>query len=110
MTTPVPPTILKREETRLSAWTTLMARTIMIPGREKPEQYHSLRQDDYVLVLAQTVDGKIPLVRQYRAALEEFTLEFPAGLRDGNEAPEETALRELIEEVGLSPIEPMRPM
>ncbi|MFN0090155.1 MAG: NUDIX domain-containing protein [Acidimicrobiales bacterium] len=42
------------------------------------------------------------LVRQYRAPIEGFLLEIPAGLRDKpGEAPEETAQRELAEEVGL---------
>ncbi len=42
------------------------------------------------------------LVRQYRAPLGQSILEIPAGLRDvEGEAPEETARRELAEEVGL---------
>lgn len=44
----------------------------------------------------------IVLVRQYRAALDTRVLEIPAGLRDvGDEPPEETAQRELIEEIGM---------
>ncbi len=46
-------------------------------------------------------DGKICLVRQYRVALGRMTLEIPAGKRDENEAPEDCAARELIEETGL---------
>ena len=43
------------------------------------------------------------LVRQYRAAVEEDLLEIPAGKRDiADEPPEETARRELAEEVGLA--------
>ena len=54
-------------------------------------------------VAAVPIDGDdIILVRQYRAALDAMMLEIPAGLRDvDGEPPDETAQRELIEEVGL---------
>ena len=46
-------------------------------------------------------DGKILLVRQYRPALERFTLELPAGSRDSkNEDTMVCAERELFEETG----------
>ncbi len=98
------PTIITREQTRLSPWTTVVTRTLLLPGNDKTQEYHSLKQADYVCVLAETVDGRIPLVRQYRPAIEAFTLEFPAGLRDGDEPPEQAALRELAEETGLEPL------
>ncbi|XP_064606126.1 ADP-sugar pyrophosphatase-like, partial [Liolophura sinensis] len=40
------------------------------------------------------------LVKQYRPPLKGYTLEFPAGLIDKAELPEETAVRELKEETG----------
>lgn len=46
-------------------------------------------------------DGKILMVRQYRNALERFTLEIPAGARDSVTEPTiECASRELEEETG----------
>lgn len=50
------------------------------------------------------IDGdEIVLVRQYRAAIDALLLEIPAGLRDIADEPlEQTARRELVEEVGLS--------
>ena len=50
------------------------------------------------------VDGStITMIRQYRCAADQYLLEIPAGKRDlAGEPPEETARRELIEEVGLS--------
>jgi len=42
------------------------------------------------------------LVRQYRAPIDAELLEIPAGLRDvAGEAPEVTARRELVEEIGM---------
>lgn len=44
------------------------------------------------------------LVRQYRSAIRGELLEVPAGKRDvEGETPETTAVRELIEEIGLKP-------
>lgn len=95
------PSVVARELTRLSPWVSVMARTLVLPGKSKPEIYHSLQQADYVSVFAMTPDGLIPLVRQYRSALEKYTIELPGGLRDGDESPEVCALRELYEETGL---------
>lgn len=46
--------------------------------------------------------AEVILVRQYRAAVEQDLLEVPAGKRDvAGEPPEETARRELVEEIGM---------
>jgi ADP-ribose pyrophosphatase len=47
-------------------------------------------------------DGTVTLIRQFRAAVGEAMWEIPAGMRDVTGEPtEETAQRELAEEVGL---------
>lgn len=47
-------------------------------------------------------DGDVVLVRQYRGPLDRFLIEIPAGKRDVLDEPlEDTARRELLEEVGL---------
>ena len=46
-------------------------------------------------------DGRVVLVRQYRASIDELLLELPAGKLDvAGEAPEAAAARELEEEIG----------
>lgn len=46
-------------------------------------------------------DGKILMVKQYRNAVDRFTLEIPAGGKDGaEEPPYDCAMRELEEETG----------
>ncbi|MGI6512547.1 MAG: NUDIX hydrolase [Catenisphaera adipataccumulans] len=47
-------------------------------------------------------DGKLLLVRQYRHAIDQKTLEIPAGKRRPGEDPETAGLRELNEETGLT--------
>jgi ADP-ribose pyrophosphatase len=46
-------------------------------------------------------DGKILLVKQFRAPYKEVVLEIPAGKLNPGENPEETAIRELEEEGGI---------
>jgi ADP-ribose pyrophosphatase len=60
-----------------------------------------LQKPDSVIVVA--VDGsEIVVVRQTRAGAAGVTLELPAGSLDPGETPEETAVRELMEECGLA--------
>ncbi|RMG09451.1 MAG: NUDIX hydrolase [Acidobacteria bacterium] len=47
-------------------------------------------------------DGTIGLVRQYRHAAGKYLLEIPAGSIEENETPEQCAIRELREEIGVS--------
>ena len=52
-------------------------------------------------VVPVTADGKILMVRQYRNALDRYTLEIPAGALDAEDEPgRECASRELEEETG----------
>ena len=52
------------------------------------------------LVAALTEDNRLVMVKQYRKPAHRGMLEVPAGKRDGNEAGEEVARRELKEETG----------
>jgi len=95
------PKVLGKRETELSKWLTVVERDFVPPGKENIETYYSVRPYDYVSILAITKDQRIPLVKQYRHALESISLELPAGLMDLNKSPEETALTELKEETGV---------
>ena len=59
------------------------------------------RHPGAVGIVALTDDGRICLVRQYRAALGRVTVEIPAGKLDPGEDPLDCAKRELNEETGL---------
>ncbi len=77
-------------------WFDVVAKTM----RSGEPPYYSLRLPDYVGILAITEDQRVLMVRQYRPAVERFTIELPAGLVDPGESPAETARRELLEETG----------
>ena len=61
-----------------------------------------VRHPGAVAVVPVTEAGGVLLVRQFRAPIGRALLEIPAGTRDvDGEPPEQTALRELAEEVGV---------
>jgi len=64
----------------------------------------AVRHPGAVAVVPVTDDRRVVLVRQYRSAIDRELLEIPAGKRDApNEPPQETAARELVEEIGARP-------
>jgi ADP-ribose pyrophosphatase len=52
-----------------------------------------------VTIAAMTGDQVI-MIRQFRIAIEEMLLELPAGMVEGDEAPQQRAATELLEETG----------
>ena len=101
---------LKTDVAFATPWFEILAKT-MQPD-EAP--YYSLRLPDYSAIVAITGDQRILAVRQYRPAVERYTIELPSGLVDPGESPAEAASRELLEETGyqaggvevLGPMEP----
>jgi ADP-ribose pyrophosphatase len=53
-----------------------------------------------VVIMPQLEDGRLIVIAQYRFAVGETLLEFPAGTLEAGEAPLACARRELIEETG----------
>lgn len=56
-----------------------------------------------VVVLPLITLDEVLLIRQFRAPLNDFIIEAPAGVIDKGETPDETAKRELVEEIGYYP-------
>ena len=95
------PKIISKRQNAISPWVDLVEKAVQfVPDRE-PELYHCLTQAAYVGVFAQTADGRIPIVRQFRPCVEDYTWEFPAGTLDPGDTPEIAARREVLEETGL---------
>jgi ADP-ribose pyrophosphatase len=96
------PRILSRRRSRVSPWIEIIEREVEFKEGAAPELYHAVGQQDYIAILALTPDGRIPIVQQYRPALEAFTWELPAGLVDPGEDAGAACGRELKEETGLT--------
>lgn len=65
------------------------------------EELQGDRPDSVVIVATDEVDEHILICREFRLAAGCFVYNFPAGLIDPGEEPEESAKRELWEETGL---------
>lgn len=94
------PNIRSRQTTAISPWIDIIAREVEFTPGQPSQLYHAVGQLDYLAIVALTPDGRFPLVRQYRPALEAFTLELPAGLAEPREDPAAGCRRELLEETG----------
>jgi ADP-ribose pyrophosphatase len=81
-------------------WLSVESKDVDLGPPRGVETFYAVRTSDYAAVLAVTDDGRVPLVRQYRPAVEERTLELPSGLVEDGESPEAAIRRELLEEAG----------
>jgi 8-oxo-dGTP pyrophosphatase MutT (NUDIX family) len=79
----------------------IVRKEVQFAPEQQPEIYHCVALHDYVAVLAKTPDGLIPIVQQYRPAVDAYTWELPAGLLEPGEDPQSACQRELLEETGL---------
>ncbi|MDR2737594.1 MAG: NUDIX hydrolase [Puniceicoccales bacterium] len=68
--------------------------------QRKAGDFFLVECDDCVQVIAETTDGRIVMVEQYRFGLESFSLELPGGRMDAGEKAIEAGRRELEEETG----------
>lgn len=62
-----------------------------------------VRHAPSVVLIPVEADGRVVLIRQYRASVDRELWEFPAGRVDEGETPEEAAGRECEEEIGFVP-------
>ncbi len=73
--------------------------TVIANGHEA--HWDFIHHDGAAAVVPVTAEGKILMVRQYRNALDRYTLEIPAGKLDAPDEPKiDCAYRELEEETG----------
>jgi 8-oxo-dGTP pyrophosphatase MutT (NUDIX family) len=85
------------------AWTLLKEKHyIDTRGREGHWTYIERRERREAAVIVATTEqsGSLVLIEQFRIPFEAEVLEFPAGLIDPGETPQQTASRELAEETG----------
>lgn len=96
--------ILSSEEVyRCRTFTVMRERVVLPSGREVEKSI--VRHSGAVVVVPIDAQGNFILESQYRHALRETILEFPAGTLESGEDPLECAKRELKEELGLAATE-----
>lgn len=73
--------------------------TVVLPDGSRSTREYILHPGA-VMVVPMLDDGRFVVERQYRYPLARVLLEFPAGKLDGDEPPQQCAIRELAEETG----------
>lgn len=68
---------------------------------ESFEELHSERADAVVIIVTDETGEKILINKEFRLAVGDWVYNFPAGLIDPGEEPQQSAVRELWEETGL---------
>ena len=79
-------------------WLKVAKETCELPNGKVIDDFYTLWQPDWVLILARTADGNWVMTEQYRHGTGKISLEFPAGILNKGETPVQAALRELQEE------------
>lgn len=83
-------------------WLKVAKEKCELPNGKIIDDFYTLWQPDWVLILARTSRGNWVMTEQYRHGTGKIALEFPAGIINKGETPEQAALRELQEECGFS--------
>ena len=81
-------------------WLKVAKEKCELPNGKVIDDFYTLWQPDWVLILARTAQGNWVMTEQYRHGSQTIELEFPAGIINKGETPERAALRELQEECG----------
>jgi ADP-ribose pyrophosphatase len=69
----------------------------------KTHSVEIVRHAPSVVLIPIEADGRVVIIKQFRAPLDRTTWEFPAGRVDPGESPEDAARRECEEEIGRVP-------
>lgn len=70
------------------------------PRTGRVHDFFILESSPWVNIIPLTGKNEVVMVRQYRHGIRDITLEIPGGITEGEETPEDTAIRELCEETG----------
>ena len=92
--------VKKVKEKKLNKWTSLVTKEVKYD--KKKHIYYFIKSLDYISILAVMKNKKIPIVKQFRPAIEKYVWEFPGGLVDKKLSLKKIAIEEIEEETGLT--------
>jgi len=95
-------TLLHKEVVYRGKYLSTEKQTVRLPDGSEAHR-EVVCSPDAAAVLPIDDKGRVYLVRQYRIAISQVTLEIPAGILDPGEKPIDTAGRECAEEIGMKP-------
>ena len=70
------------------------------PRNRKEVVFYHLKLRDWTVVIPVTKNKELVIVKQFRPGAKKYFYEFPGGLIDREESPQQAAKRELLEETG----------
>lgn len=83
-----------------SPWMRVYADNVQLPDGRVISGYLRLESPGYAMIVPIDHQGRIGLVRSYKRGVDAIDVQPPAGIIESDEAPLETAKRELREELG----------
>jgi len=95
--------LLDSEDLVDAPWLKVAKEKCELPNGKVIDDFYTLWQPDWVMILARTKDNRWAMTKQYRHGTQAIMLEFPAGIINKGETPEKAAIRELQEECGFCP-------
>jgi ADP-ribose pyrophosphatase len=86
----------------ISPWFVLRLDRVELDGKDEPIDFSYLEHPGAVGIVPVTREGEVILIRQYRYAIDDWSLEVPAGgMHDANGAThEDVARKEIRQEIG----------
>jgi ADP-ribose pyrophosphatase len=93
--------VLKTQEVFVAEpWIRLAVQQVALPDGKVVDEYYQIVLQEYAVIVAQTVDGRVIMERQYKHGLRRVSLALPGGAIESGEEPLAAAKRELLEETG----------
>ena len=74
-------------------------------GTGKNGDFYIVHAPNWANIIALTENNEVVLVEQFRQGSDRIELEIPGGIINSDEAPDDSIIRELVEETGYQPSE-----